>query len=62
MSDGAGLHRIGQKMHAVDEGIGRNDRQMRTRGLPDGRIVADADNDRTRRRCAGRRRFLDDGA
>jgi len=49
-------------MHAVDEGIGRNDRQMRTRGLPDGRIVADADNDRTRRRCAGRRRFLDDGA
>jgi hypothetical protein len=35
-------------MNAVDQRIGRDDRKMRTRRLPYGRVIADADDELAR--------------
>jgi len=44
-------------VHAVDERVARDDRQMRARRLPRGRVVADADRDGARRGAGRDRRF-----
>jgi hypothetical protein len=49
-------------VHAVDEGVGRDDREMRTRRLPNGGIVADTDDERRGLRPPGSGRLLDDRA
>jgi hypothetical protein len=41
MADGLGLHGLGEKMNSVDEGIRRDNGEMRARRLPNRRVVAD---------------------
>jgi hypothetical protein len=48
MTDRAGIHRRGEKVHAVDERVGRDDRKVRARRLPRGSVIPDAERNPAR--------------